>query len=250
MIDTEMEMTGQQSLPMINDWRPSRRISRAAMALMPFILLIALAPGASRTPVLAHSAHIVYVAIGDVDTIGSATAPEAAPTQTFPNLLARHLPHGARTLILGDFFGHIANIQQDTLPTALAAHPTLVTVWVGWADLSESTAPADYRASLDAILTALQRQHARVFIGNMLNMRIVPSDYYGGAGLVQPALVYNAIIAALAVKHGAIVVDLYANTALLYPHPELQADAYAFNSRGEAVMAQIFYRTMHAHHAL
>jgi hypothetical protein len=56
--------------------------------------------------------------------------------------------------------------------------------------------------------------------------------------------------AALAAKHGATVVDLYSATSLLSPHPELQENQYIFNSRGEAVLAQIFYHVMHRHGAL
>jgi hypothetical protein len=50
---------------------------------------------------------------------------------------------------------------------------------------------------------------------------------------------------------GIIVVDLYAATKLLYPHPEYYVPPFGrANARGCAAVANIFYRVMHRHHAL
>jgi hypothetical protein len=68
--------------------------------------------------------------------------------------------------------------------------------------------------------------------------------------LARSARAYNAIIAAVADHRGATVVDLYAATNLLFPHPELQANAADFNTRGYAVEALVLYRVMHSHGAL
>jgi hypothetical protein len=194
----------------------------------------------------ANASRVVYVAIGDNNTIGE--PPAVAASQTFPHVLARYLPRGARTLVLGSSSEALHDILTVDLAKALAARPTLVTIWETW---DFSTPPAYYRATLDKILTAFKRQHARVFIGNMLDENLMPPiSMYQGPGFEQVALAQNAIIAAVAAKDGATVVDIYANTKLLYPHPELQGNIEVFNSRGAAVLAQIFYRVMHSHGGL
>jgi hypothetical protein len=235
----------------LQEWRqflgdlPYRTTCATVPSQLPAV--VAPVPGPSPATTQGRATPIVYVAIGDGETTGMGLI---ASSQTYPALLAHYLPRTARSLILGSDYEVAGSARYFTLPRALAAHPTLVTIWVGWADLAVGTAPASYRADLDSLLAAFQRQHARVFIANMPDMRIVPYEYGGGQTLAQPAIAYNGIIAALAAKYGATVVDVYAASKLLFPHPELEGNQYAFNSQGEAVLAQIFYRVMHSHGAL
>ena len=129
-------------------------------------------------------------------------------------------------------------------------------MWVFAHDvLLDGTSTAAYRGSLDQVLGSLQRIHARVFIADVPNLRIFPSGYLpdptARAGYVRTGRAFNSAIATVALRRGAVVVDLYAATKLLYPHPEYYVPSFGrANARGCAALANIFYRVMHSHHAL
>jgi acyl-CoA thioesterase I len=195
-------------------------------------------------------ARVVYVALGDGHTNdGGGDHPIS---QDYPALLARHLPPGARFFNLARIQNALSDsVLVDVRPT-LAAHPTLITVWLGIADIAfgSNTPPATYRGNLDILLTALQRTHARVFIGNMPDLRFFHDP--DSRAQAKNGLAYNAIIADEARRHGAVVVNVYAVSKAIWGHPELlTGEGYDVpNARGQAVLAALFYGVMHAHGAL
>src|SRR5258708_215519 len=103
------------------------------LILLLFLLaLSALAPAQAATQ--HYTVHTVYVAIGDSLTEGDGT--DDPTTQSYPALLAHHLPHGARYLNLASAGNMLSSAVIFDLPATLAAHPTLVTVWLGVPDLN------------------------------------------------------------------------------------------------------------------
>jgi lysophospholipase L1-like esterase len=222
-------------------WRP---------ALISIVLLTLYDRGPVQAGGRAAVARVVYVALGDGTTNGDGGA---GPFDgCYPALLARHLPRGAHFLNLASAANPLSSALVTDLPAALAAHPTLVTVWLGLVDLAygSDTPPATYQADLDTLLTALQRTHARIFIANLPDLRLfhdADSPHQATNGLA-----YNAIIAAEARRHGAVVVDVYAISKSIWGNPAMLAgEGYDVpNAQGQAVLASLFYSAMHSQGAI
>lgn len=195
-------------------------------------------------------ARVVYVALGASDTVGVGAANPAR--DNWAALLARRLPHGARYVNLGRSGITLAGALTRELPAALAAHPTVVTVWLAVNDLNAGVAPSLYAARLNMLLAALRQTHARVVVGNVPDLRLVPA--YAMLDPVQVdavARAQNAVIAAAVLRHGATLVDLYHASTALWGHPEyISRDGFHPSTRGYVVLADLFYRVMHAHGAL
>ncbi len=249
MANIKMEMIRRNRLAR-RDTRPaSRRLFWGAPALL-LLLSLPVAPvtGAPATQANADAARVVYVAMGDADTTGdNGNGPIAA---SYPALLARHLPHGARYRNLASFENQISAALAIDLPTALAAHPTLVTVWFGPADLTYggNTPPESFGKDLDTLLTALQRTRAHIFIANMPDLRLFQDP--DSRAQAKNGLAYNAIIAAEARRHAAVVINVYAASHTIWGHPALLGVYEVPNAKGQAVLASLFYRVMHSHGAL
>ena len=234
-----------------------RSITHAVLAYV-LLALGALAPAQAATQ--RHAARPVYVALGASWTAGEGTDDPA--TQSYPALLARHLPRGAGYYNLGSNGNTLDAALSVDLPTALAERPTLVTVWLGDNDLMGGTTPATYRTDMDHLLAAFQRSHARVFVANVLDLSRVPASFFafydavlGGsrtaAAYAPVGRAYNSALAAVAARHGATVVDLYAATKGLWGRPELlYSDGIHLNAQGYAIVAHLFYGVMHAHGAI
>src|SRR5690349_19355119 len=116
--------------------RRARMLQRAGIAVL-LLALCALtlaacsqASGAQHaipkaTPTATPS--MVYVALGASDAVGVG-ASDPSTTAYVPRLIAR-LPAHAFALNLGVNGYTVKQALADELPPALAAHPTLVTVW-------------------------------------------------------------------------------------------------------------------------
>jgi lysophospholipase L1-like esterase len=237
-----------------------RGITHAILALVLLVLLGLSARVPAQAATQHHAARPVYVALGDSLTAGDGTGDPA--TQSYPALLARHLPRGAGFYNLGSEGNTLDAALLLDLPATLAERPTLVTVWLGVNDLMEGTPPATFRTDLDHLLTTLQRTHTRVFIANMPDLRHVPASYFaffdgvlGGGSRTAAAYApvgraYNSALAAVAARHGATVVDIYAATNSLWGRPELVSDGVHLNAQGYTILAHLFYGVMHAHGAI
>jgi len=220
------------------------------LALTGLMLLTLCGLGAAQASGHPSPTRVVYVALGGGDTNG-----DGGPgpiDDCYPALLARHLPRGAHYLNLASAATTLSSALVTELPAVLAAHPTLVTVWLGTVDLAYGgdTPPATYRTDLDTLLTALQRTHARVFIGNIPDLRLFHDP--DSPHQAKNGLAYNAIIAAEARRHGAVVVDVYAISKAIWSNPAMLAgEGYDVpNARGQAVLASLFYHVMHSRGAL
>ncbi len=226
-------------------------------------LLIALAAAtgvALAAPLPLHAASpkphtapkAVYVALGASDTVGVGTSNPARDNWTAQ--LAKHLPKGSRYVNLGVSGITLGAAQGVELPKALAAHPTVVTVWLAVNDLNAQVPPSDYGREIDQMLTSLQATHARVFVGNVPALSLVPVYQKSGVPLAQidaAVQAYNGAIAAAAAKHGATVVDLYTHSKEIVGHSNyISSDGFHPSIQDYALLANYFYSVMHAHKAL
>lgn len=197
--------------------------------------------------------HPVYVALGDALTVGEGA--DDPKTQSYPALLARHLPPGAHFLSVAQDTATLESALSAQLPAALAAHPTLVTVWLGQNELGSGTL-ARYRTGLDRMLAAFQHVHAHVFVLNIPDQRQIPAYAIAGAAANARryngvARRYNAAIATLAARRGAVVVDIYGATKSLWGHDEfVAADGLILTTPGYAALAHLVYGVLRRHHAL
>jgi lysophospholipase L1-like esterase len=195
------------------------------------------------------STHVVFVALGDSSTRGRGARDPA--TDSYPAVLARHLPPGATVLNLGTDGATVASIGQSELAAALAARPTLVAVWIGKNDLENLLPAAAYGAELEYVLRAFQRIHARAFVANMPNLRFIAGCGWRAPTYAQTlAHAYNVAIAAVAARHGATVVDLYVATQAVWGQAAFRSDCFHLNTSGYTALAGVFYRVMHAAGAL
>jgi len=149
------------------------------------------------------------------------------------------------------------------LPEALAVHPDLVTVWLNVNDLLRGVAVEDYEAQLRRLVHELRRGGAtRVLVANTPWLDRLPAYLPclpggpTGAGPTCPlrgrpvpdpdaldALVdaYNAAIARVVVREGAVLVDLHAFGEVPLLHPEyVSDDGFHPSDAGHVAVAAAF----------
>jgi lysophospholipase L1-like esterase len=230
--------------------------------LLALVALAACSPAtdthATASPTVKPS--MVYVAIGASDAVGvGASDPN---TTAYVPLLIAHLPPHAYALNLGVSGYTAQQALLNELPQALAAQPTLVTVWLVGNDLRQCTPLADYQSNLDNLLGQLQsRTSAQVFVANSPDMSLLPSARNGaptmgvcmrGKSAEQiRALVeqWNSVIATVVAKHHQTLVDLFA--AGLATHPEyVSSDGFHPSDAGYRALADLFWQQITAHHAV
>jgi lysophospholipase L1-like esterase len=212
------------------------------------------------TPTPTVKPPVVYVALGASDAIGvGATDPN---TQGYVPILISHLPTGSQALNLGIGGFKIHDALTEELPQAIAAQPTLVTVWLVGNDFRQCTPLTQYAADLDALLGQLQQKtHAEVFVANTPDMSQLPYFQQGapqGGACVQGAstdtvhtlaLQWNQVIDPIVARHGDVLVDLF--TFPLGSHPNyVSRDGFHPSTAGYAVLADIFWTQITAHHGV
>lgn len=212
------------------------------------------------TPTPTVPPPVTYVALGASDAVGvGATNPN---TKGYVPLIIARLPAHSSALNLGisGVLEHEALARE--LPPAIAAQPTLVTVWLVGNDFKGCTPLAQYGADLDTLLAALQtRTHAAVFVANTPDMSALPFFQEGAPGGGQcvagksPAEIralaqaWNAVIDAIVARHGDVLVDLFNSD--LAAHPEyVSQDGFHPSDAGYARLAAIFWAAITAHHAV
>jgi acyl-CoA thioesterase-1 len=232
-----------------------------AVAVLALLALAACAPGsrsaANATPAPAPTPG-VYVALGASETVGIGT--DDPTRDAFPQQLFQLL---GRSTVMYDF-GLPGETTQaalnDELPPALAAHPTLATVWFNVDDLVAGVPVADFEARLDKLVGGLRAAGARVLVANTPQLDRLPAYAacrpdppvgpkcpLGSVTLPPPDQVvadvqaYNAAIARVAGREGAVVVDLYASGQVAVRHPEyVGRDGFHPSAAGAAAIAAAF----------
>jgi lysophospholipase L1-like esterase len=189
-----------------------------------------------------------YVAIGASDSVGvGASDPR---TRGWPALVASRLPAGAVYTNLGVSGSTVAQAIEEQLPPAVAADPDVVTVWLAFNDLAHAVPPAVYRADLARLLDALLRTRARVFVGNLPDLRGVPATAAADPGLLAAAVdAYNVQVAAVARERAPRVtlVDLFDGSAgVISRELVVSSDGLHPNDLGYQRIAERFADAMRA----
>lgn len=190
-----------------------------------------------------------YVALGASDAVGvGARNPE---TEGWVPRLHASMPPGTRLVNLGVSGAKLSDALRQQLPVALAAKPRVITVWLAVNDLRDHVPLSRYERDLDTLLGRLRSTGAVIAVGNVPDLSLLPiADevlrQYGvrsRAELRAEIDNWNAVIARLARRHGAVLVDLHAQWPELQAHPEyISADGFHPSTRGYARLAD-FWRS-------
>ena len=247
--------------------RRARMLQRAGIAVVLLALCALAACGEASsarraTPKATPTAtpSMVYVALGASDAVGVG-ASDPSTTAYVPRLIAR-LPAHAFALNLGVNGYTVKQALAEELPQALAAHPTLVTVWLMGNDFRQCTPLADYQRDLDSLLGQLQSQtHAQVFVANAPDMSLLPAIRDGSPGLgaclrgLNPAQIravvaqWNTVIDDVVAKHHQALVDLFHSDLAAHPN-YIASDGFHPSDGGYRVLADLFWTQITAHHAV
>lgn len=148
---------------------------------------------------------VTYVAVGDSESVGIGT--EEPLRDAFPQQLYRQaLPRRAVFINLGISGVTVGRAAEAELSPALAASPTLVTVWLGVNDLVQHHPVQQYEQELGDLVHQLRRGGAtKVLVANTPPLK-------GLLLLTTPAAIdeFNAATARVAAREGAVLVDLSA----------------------------------------
>lgn len=195
----------------------------------------------------------VYVAIGASDAVGvGADEPE---TEGWVPRLHASMPPGTKLVNLGVSGAVLSEALAQQLPVALAARPTVVTVWLAVNDLKDRVSLTTYQRDLDALLRRLRATGAVVAVGNIPDLSLLglPDDLLQTYGVASRSALraeidrWNAAIATVARRHGAVLVDLYAYWKDLKAHPEyVSSDGFHPSSRGYARLAALWRERLSA----
>jgi lysophospholipase L1-like esterase len=243
--------------------RQARRAAFFGLLLAALLTLVACGAGADSllpkapTPTATVKPSMVYVALGASDAVGVGATD---PNQTaYIPLLIRRLPPHAEALNLGVSGYTVHQALVDEMPPALAAHPSLVTVWLVGNDFRQCTPLADYQRDLDTLLGQLESQtQAQVFVANAPDMSLLPAIRDGSAACLRgetPTQIravveqWNVVIGAVVAKHHDTLVDLFHSD--LAAHPEyISSDGFHPTDAGYRILANLFWQQISAHHAV
>ncbi len=199
---------------------PWRWLSGALVLVLVLSGCASAATGADATP---PTYTLTYVAVGASDAFGIGT--DAPAFQSWPSVLAATLSTRTHLLNLGIPGATVAEAQRTEVPIAVASHPAVVTVWLALNDYAASVPLATYRAQLTALLGALTATGARVYVGNMPDLTLLP--YFAKrdqAQLHADVVTWNDAIDGVIAGAGVHLVDLHADFAEVAQHPEYLSD--------------------------
>ena len=202
------------------------------------------APLVSR--VEAEARPVTYVAIGASDAAGvGARNPER---DGWPVRLHERLPARSTLVNLGVPGSRLGQALEQQLPVAVGLQPDLVTVWLAVNDLTADVPLERYAADLDLLLASLDETGATVLVGNVPDLALLPAFRGVDARLLQARVdAWNAAIAQVVGRHGAILVDLRALSHEQAQHPEyVAADGFHPSSEGYGRLAELFWDALQA----
>jgi len=187
----------------------------------------------------------VYVAVGASETTGTGSDQPLRDGYTYV-LHRTALPEGAVFVNMGIPRATVAQALNEEMNQALSVKPNLVTVWLNVNDLVRGVAVDDYERQLDTLVKGLRAGGSvRVLLANTPALDTLPAFT---AGRLFPTPVsadevrqlvdgYNAAIARVADREGALLVDLHA----LPVDPNLVSrDGIYPNTAGHAAIAAAF----------
>jgi acyl-CoA thioesterase-1 len=196
-----------------------------AVAVACAVVLLAAGCTPSKPDVLPPPADTgpppVYVAVGASETTGVGS--DQPLRDGWPRVLHRTaLPAGAVFVNMGIPGATVAQALDEEMSQALAAKPNLVTVWLNVNDLTRGVGPVDYERRLGVLVRTLRSGGSvRVLVANTPPLDTLPAFRSGrlfpegvdgpdAETLRQQVDAYNAAIARVAGREGALLVDLHA----------------------------------------
>ncbi len=169
-------------------------------------------------------------------------------TGSWPSRIAALLPPGSTYFNLGVSGSLTTQAVREQLPTATTDKPDLVTIWLAVNDLNAEVIDKDYSAALRTIVDGLVKStSARIFIGNVPDLRAVPA--YAGVDasvLIGRVLAYNEVIRVIAAQNAdrVVVVDLFTGSADLMTRVTVADDGFHPSDEGYVLIAQRFVDAM------
>ncbi len=141
-----------------------------------------------------------------------------------------------------------ADLLRDQLAAAVSAAPQLVTVGIGINDIGHGLTVEQFSRNYDEILSTLQNKTAaKVVVTNIPDISSAPSI----PGELRPPyqqriIQFNQRLEEIAVRHGAIVFDVYTITHQQLPsHPEyFSADGFHPSDEGYELWANQMWPTI------
>lgn len=187
-----------------------------------------------------------YVAVGASDSVGVGASDPL--TRSWPALVARALPAGTayeNTAVSGSLARDAA---REQLAEAIAAKPTIITVWLAVNDIRAGIPPDQYERDLAAVIEPLLiGTQARIFVGTVPDLRAVPA--FEGAdrlALAQIVAAYNNAIVRIASRNvdRVIAVDLWTGSAELVSSATVTEDGLHPTDGGYELIAKRFVRAL------
>jgi lysophospholipase L1-like esterase len=182
---------------------------------------------------------LTYVAMGDSAGAGFGVPPGTGYVARVHTALQRHAP-GARLVNLARNGGTSHSVREEQLTAAIAARPTIASLFIGGNDLWRGVEPARFARTLGMIADQLDRARSPVVLGTLPNLAHAPA-----AGLAERFLgisraqiedrirEYNERVRRIAMDHSYTLVDLFDTE--LADHPEyFNADGFHPSAAGHA----------------
>jgi acyl-CoA thioesterase-1 len=237
-----------------------RRLRPTVLAVL--AVLVAGACDVSRPEVLPPPEDTgpapLYVAVGASETTGVGS--DQPLRDGWTRILHRTaLPPGSIHVNMGIPGATVAQAMAEEVPDTVQARPNLVTVWLNVNDLTRGVTPAEYERQLEALVRALRGGgRVRVLVANTPPLDQLPAYRAGRilTGLPSPEAVealvaaYNAAIARVVERQGALLVDLHAagmaHRAAGTEGSYISPDGFHPNNAGHAKVAEVFAEVLKA----
>lgn len=205
----------------------------------------------AATATVTAAPGVRYVALAASDGVGVG-ASDPNHTAYVPILISR-LPKGSTALNLGISGETLSGALQDELPQAIAAKPTLITVWLVGNDFKGCVPLQQYGANLNILLTTLQQKTtAKVFVADAPDFSALPAvqqQAASGSFCGQPASLssiralaqqWNQVIDASVAAHHDTLIDLF-NSDLSSHANYVSADGFHPSDAGYQALANLFW---------
>ena len=252
-----------------------RRVSAGSAALLAGLALAAC--GAAPSSAIPGSGIVVppaghpdvYVALGTSETAGVGLDDALRLRFAWPQLFFNEALSRASTYYNFAIAGiTTTDALQRELPQALAAHPTVATVFFTVDDLVAGVSPAEYAANLDTIVHSLRKAGAAVLVaaaphidglpaynacsgttGSTTKCPLGPGVTLPPAAVADAAIdVYDAAVQSVAARESAIIVDLRSQSYDITAHPEyISDDGLHPSALGDEQIANLFVAAYRAH---
>ena len=191
---------------------------------------------------------LVYTALGASDAVGIGAFPL---TEGYVFEIADRIDAvRAEEVELRNLGINGARIEQflaEELEPAVASDPDIVTVWTGSNDVIRGQTPEAFATALDQLLGDLTtRTDAIVFVGDLACLTRAPLFRISPDPDVTRARIdaFNAVIAAAAARHGAVLVRL---SAMPIDDSIFSLDGFHPNNAGHERLADRFWLRIEPH---